>query len=109
MPADLQAKIFQPSKFRKCICATNIAETSLTIEGVRFVIDCGYAKVKSYDSRTGMDSLQITPISQANANQRRGRAGRTEAGLCWRLYTERAFVSEMYEMAIPEIQRTNLS
>jgi HrpA-like RNA helicase len=109
MPSDLQAKIFQPSKARKVIVATNIAETSLTVDGVKFVIDSGYAKVKVYDPRIGMDSLLITPISQANANQRQGRAGRTGPGMCWRIYTERAFVSEMHEMNIPEIQRTNLS
>ncbi|CAD7957268.1 unnamed protein product [Amoebophrya sp. A120] len=109
MPSDLQAKIFQPSPHRKAIVATNIAETSLTVDGVKFVVDSGFCKLKVYDPKIGMDSLQVTPISQANANQRRGRAGRTEAGMCWRLYTERAFVAEMYEMSIPEIQRTNLS
>ncbi|CAD7955012.1 unnamed protein product [Amoebophrya sp. A25] len=109
MPSDLQARIFQPSPFRKVIVATNIAETSLTVDGVKFVVDSGFCKVKCYDPKIGMDSLQITPVSQANANQRRGRAGRTEAGSCWRLYTERAFIAEMYEMSIPEIQRTNLS
>lgn len=92
MPADLQARIFQPSPYRKAIVATNIAETSLTVDGVKYVIDTGFCKLKVYDPKVGMDSLQITPISQANANQRRGRAGRTEAGACWRLYTERAYV-----------------
>jgi len=86
MPADLQAKVFQPSKFRKVIVATNIAETSLTIDGVKYVIDSGYCKLKVYDPKIGMDSLKITPVSQANANQRRGRAGRTGPGTCWRLY-----------------------
>eukprot|EP00392_Amoebophrya_sp_AT5.2_P006907 g6919.t1 len=109
MPSDLQARIFAASPFRKAIVATNIAETSLTVDGVRYVIDTGFCKLKVFDPKIGMDSLQVTPISQANANQRRGRAGRTEPGCCWRLYTERAFVAEMYEMSIPEIQRTNLS
>lgn len=82
MPADLQAKIFAPTEDgrRKCIVATNIAETSLTVDGIMYVIDAGYSKLKVYNPRMGMDSLQITPISQANANQRSGRAGRTGAG-----------------------------
>ncbi|XP_055388858.1 LOW QUALITY PROTEIN: uncharacterized protein LOC129617831 [Condylostylus longicornis] len=108
LPADLQAKIFQRSDNRKVIVATNIAETSLTVDGIRYVIDCGYSKLKVYNPKIGMDSLQITPISQANARQRSGRAGRTGPGVCYRLYTERAFVSEMFENNIPEIQRTNL-
>jgi pre-mRNA-splicing factor ATP-dependent RNA helicase DHX38/PRP16 len=82
MPADLQARIFQRSESgeRKCIVATNIAETSLTLDGVMYVIDSGYYKLTVYNPRIGMDSLQITPISQANANQRAGRAGRTGPG-----------------------------
>jgi pre-mRNA-splicing factor ATP-dependent RNA helicase DHX38/PRP16 len=82
MPADLQAKIFQRAEGgqRKCIVATNIAETSLTLDGVMYVIDSGYYKLTVYNPRIGMDSLQITPISQANANQRSGRAGRTGPG-----------------------------
>jgi pre-mRNA-splicing factor ATP-dependent RNA helicase DHX38/PRP16 len=82
MPADLQAKIFAPTEDgrRKCIVATNIAETSLTVDGIMYVIDAGFSKLKVYNPRMGMDSLQITPISQANANQRSGRAGRTGAG-----------------------------
>lgn len=108
LPSDLQAKIFQKSSHRKVIVATNIAETSLTLDGVRYVIDCGYCKLKVYNAKIGMDSLQITPISQANAQQRSGRAGRTGPGVCFRLYTERAFVAELFENNIPEIQRTNL-
>lgn len=82
MPADLQAKIFQSTDDgrRKCIVATNIAETSLTVDGIMYVVDCGFSKLKVYNSKLGMDSLQITPISQANANQRAGRAGRTGSG-----------------------------
>ena len=72
----LQARIFQPSKYRKVIVATNIAETSLTVDGVKDVVDTGFCKLKCYDPKVGMDSLLVTPISQANANQRRGRAGR---------------------------------
>lgn len=83
MPADLQAKIFESTKDgrRKCIVATNIAETSLTVDGIMYVIDSGFSKLKVYNPRVGMDALQITPISQANANQRSGRAGRTGNGL----------------------------
>eukprot|EP00932_Pfiesteria_piscicida_P018252 SRR837773.511.p1 GENE.SRR837773.511~~SRR837773.511.p1 ORF type:complete len:829 (-),score=273.25 SRR837773.511:56-2299(-) len=109
LPSDLQAKIFESSDKRKCIVATNIAETSLTVDGIKFVIDTGYCKLKVYNPKMGMDSLQVTPISQANANQRRGRAGRTGPGACWRLYTESAYLTELLPMTIPEIQRTNLA
>ena len=111
MPADLQAKIFEASDdgSRKCIVATNIAETSLTVDGIMYVVDAGYSKLKVYNPRMGMDSLQITPISQANANQRAGRAGRTGSGTAYRLYTERAFRDELFPNTIPEIQRTNLA
>jgi pre-mRNA-splicing factor ATP-dependent RNA helicase DHX38/PRP16 len=74
-----------------------------------YVVDCGYSKLKVYNPRMGMDALQITPISQANANQRSGRAGRTGPGTAWRMYTENAFRTEMFLQTIPEIQRTNLS
>lgn len=82
MPADLQARIFEPTEDgrRKVIVATNIAETSLTVDGILYVVDAGYCKLKVYNSKVGMDALQITPISQANANQRTGRAGRTGSG-----------------------------
>ncbi|KAI1383342.1 P-loop containing nucleoside triphosphate hydrolase protein [Hypoxylon trugodes] len=111
MPADLQAKIFDraPPGVRKCIVATNIAETSLTVDGIMYVVDAGYSKLKVYNPRMGMDTLQITPISQANAGQRAGRAGRTGPGKAFRLYTDKAFKDELYIQTIPEIQRTNLS
>lgn len=111
MPADLQAKIFEATDDgrRKVIVATNIAETSLTVDGILYVVDAGYCKLKVYNSKVGMDALQITPISQANANQRTGRAGRTGAGFCYRLYTEMAFRNELFPNTIPEIQRTNLA
>jgi pre-mRNA-splicing factor ATP-dependent RNA helicase DHX38/PRP16 len=82
LPADLQAKIFQRSEnnARKVIVATNIAETSLTVDGIIYVVDTGYCKLKVYNPRIGMDALQVTPISQANASQRSGRAGRTGPG-----------------------------
>jgi pre-mRNA-splicing factor ATP-dependent RNA helicase DHX38/PRP16 len=111
MPADLQAKIFDPAPpgVRKVIVATNIAETSLTVDGIMYVVDAGFSKLKVYNSRMGMDTLQITPISQANASQRAGRAGRTGPGKAYHLYTEQAFKNEFYIQTIPEIQRTNLA
>ncbi|KAI5963496.1 uncharacterized protein KGF55_002376 [Candida pseudojiufengensis] len=112
MPQELQKKIFNrsnPNK-RKVVVATNIAETSLTVDGIKYVIDCGLVKVKVYNPKLGMDTLQVVPISVANADQRSGRAGRTNAGVAYRLYTERAVDPQnMYEQPIPEIQRTNLS
>lgn len=89
MPADLQAKIFEatPDGRRKVIVATNIAETSLTVDGISYVVDAGYSKLKVYNPKVGMDALQITPVSQANANQRTGRAGRTGSGYVLILFT----------------------
>lgn len=111
LPSDLQAKIFQRSDegLRKCVVATNIAETSLTVDGIIYVIDAGFCKLKVYNPRIGMDALQIYPISQANANQRSGRAGRTGPGLAYRLYTERQYKDELLALTVPEIQRTNLA
>uniref|UniRef100_A0A060T7K3 Pre-mRNA-splicing factor ATP-dependent RNA helicase PRP16 n=1 Tax=Blastobotrys adeninivorans TaxID=409370 RepID=A0A060T7K3_BLAAD len=111
MPADLQSRIFEPAPkgTRKVIVATNIAETSLTVDGISYVVDTGFSKLKMYNAKIGMDALQIAPISQANAGQRSGRAGRTGKGVAYRLYTERSMVEEMYPQTIPEIQRTNLS
>ncbi|CAI5478557.1 unnamed protein product [Closterium sp. Yama58-4] len=110
LPADLQAKIFQKAEegTRKCIVATNIAETSLTVDGILYVIDGGYSKIKVYNPRMGMDALQVFPISRAAADQRAGRAGRTGPGTCYRLYTETAYANEMLANPVPEIQRTNL-
>ncbi|KAJ5498041.1 hypothetical protein N7453_007092 [Penicillium expansum] len=111
LPAEQQAKIFKKADpgVRKVIVATNIAETSLTVDGIMFVVDAGYSKLKVYNPRMGMDGLQVTPISQANANQRSGRAGRTGPGKAYRLYTETAYKNELYIQTIPEIQRTSLS
>ncbi|RZF39395.1 hypothetical protein LSTR_LSTR000916 [Laodelphax striatellus] len=111
LPSDLQAKIFQrsPEGLRKCVVATNIAETSLTVDGIMYVVDSGYCKLKVYNPRIGMDALQIYPISQANSNQRSGRAGRTGPGQCFRLYTERQYKDELLVTTVPEIQRTNLA
>ncbi|VDD81699.1 unnamed protein product [Mesocestoides corti] len=111
LPSDLQAKIFQKTEdnIRKCVVATNIAETSLTVDGIRYVIDAGYCKLKVFNPRIGMDALQLFPISQANANQRAGRAGRTGPGVAYRLYTIGQFEEEMLLSSVPEIQRTNLA
>lgn len=111
LPSDLQAQIFEkaPPGTRKCIVATNIAETSLTVDGIKYVIDCGFAKVKVYNPRIGIDSLQVSPVSQANANQRAGRAGRTSAGHAYRMYTQRAYNNELLTTSVPEVQRTNLA
>lgn len=111
MPTDLQAKIFRPAPegTRKVVVATNIAETSLTVDGISYVVDSGFSKLKVYNPKIGMDALQITPISRANAGQRSGRAGRTGRGTAYRLYTEREEEEDMYPQAIPEIQRTNLT
>ncbi|XP_018416161.1 PREDICTED: putative pre-mRNA-splicing factor ATP-dependent RNA helicase DHX16 isoform X1 [Nanorana parkeri] len=110
LPSDMQAKIFEPTPpgARKVVVATNIAETSLTIEGIIYVIDPGFCKQKSYNARSGMESLIVTPCSKASANQRAGRAGRVAAGKCFRLYTAWAYKNEMEETSVPEIQRTNL-
>lgn len=110
LPSEMQSIIFEPAPpgCRKCILATNIAEASLTIDGIFFVIDPGFCKIKKYDSKRDMDSLIIAPISKANAKQRAGRAGRTGPGKCYRLYTEEAYKNEMAETSVPEIQRINL-
>jgi pre-mRNA-splicing factor ATP-dependent RNA helicase DHX38/PRP16 len=109
LPSENQARIFQKSDIRKCVVATNIAETSLTVDGVKYVIDTGFCKLKVFNPKIGMDALQITPISQANANQRSGRAGRTGPGTCYRLYTDTIYREDLLENNIPEIQRTNLA
>ncbi|EKE37673.1 helicase, putative [Entamoeba nuttalli P19] len=106
---EAQKKIFIKSNKRKVIISTNIAETSLTVQGIKYVIDSGLGKWKIYNPKIGMDSLQIFPESKQNAEQRKGRAGRTEAGICYRLFTENTFKYDLLESPIPEIQRTNLS
>ncbi len=110
LPAEMQSRIFEPAPpgSRKCIVATNIAEASLTIDGIYYVVDPGFSKQKAFNAKLGMDSLVVTPISQASARQRAGRAGRTGPGKCYRLYTEMAYKNEMLPTNIPEIQRTNL-
>jgi pre-mRNA-splicing factor ATP-dependent RNA helicase DHX16 len=111
LPSELQTKIFEPTppNARKVVLATNIAETSLTIDGIVYVIDPGFVKENVYNPRTGMESLVVTPCSRASAGQRAGRAGRVGPGKCFRLYTKWAFYNELEENTTPEIQRTNLS
>lgn len=111
LPSEIQSKIFEPTPegSRKVVFATNIAETSITIDGIYYVIDPGFAKVNTFNPRLGMEQLVVSPISQAQANQRKGRAGRTGPGKCYRLYTESAFYNEMLPNTVPEIQRQNLS
>lgn len=111
LPSEMQSKIFEPAPpgSRKVVIATNIAETSITIDQIYYVIDPGFVKQNAYDPKLGMDSLVVTPISQAQAKQRAGRSGRTGPGKTFRLYTEAAFQSEMLPTSIPEIQRQNLS
>ncbi len=111
LAADLQAKIFEPAPkgTRKVVVASNIAETSLTIDGIRYVVDSGFCKLKTYNPRLGMDALLLCPAAQSSANQRAGRAGRTGPGKCYRLFTAAAYSMEMLESNVPEIQRTNLS
>lgn len=116
LPPNLQQRIFEPAPprrpngaiGRKVVVSTNIAETSLTIDGIVFVIDPGFSKQKVYNPRVRVESLLVTAISKASAQQRAGRAGRTKPGKCFRLYTEKAFANEMQENTYPEILRSNL-
>ncbi|KAF8108125.1 hypothetical protein N665_0114s0018 [Sinapis alba] len=110
LPSEMQSRIFDPPPpgTRKVVVATNIAEASLTIDGIYYVVDPGFAKQNVYNPKQGLESLVITPISQASAKQRAGRAGRTGPGKCYRLYTESAYRNEMPPTSIPEIQRINL-
>jgi len=117
LPTHLQQRIFEraPPKNkagipgRKIIISTNIAETSLTIDGIVYVIDPGFSKQKVYNPRIRVESLLVTPISKASAKQRAGRAGRTREGKAFRLYTEAAFSTELQPQTFPEILRSNLS
>ncbi|KAI7972678.1 hypothetical protein EIK77_009141 [Talaromyces pinophilus] len=111
LPTELQSKIFEPTPpgARKVVLATNIAETSLTIDGIVYVIDPGFVKENVFNPRTGMESLVVTPCSRASAGQRAGRAGRVGPGKCFRLYTKWAYHNELEESTTPEIQRVNLS
>jgi ATP-dependent RNA helicase HrpA len=106
-PAE-QGRIFKPGGQRRIILATNVAETSLTVPGIRYVVDAGYARISRYSHRSKVQRLPIEPISQASANQRKGRCGRVAAGICIRLYSEENFEARA-EFTEPEIQRTNLA
>lgn len=117
LPPQQQQKIFEAApgaKFpggppgRKIVVATNIAETSITIDGIVYVVDPGFAKQKVYNPRIRVESLLVSPVSKASASQRAGRAGRTRPGKCFRLYTEKAFKTELTEQTYPEILRSNL-
>ena len=106
-PAE-QQKIFAPMAGRKIVLATNVAETSLTVPGIRYVIDSGTARISRYSYRAKVQRLPIEPVSQASANQRKGRCGRVEPGICIRLYSEEDFLGRP-EYTDPEILRTNLA
>ncbi|ESW25506.1 hypothetical protein PHAVU_003G041900 [Phaseolus vulgaris] len=110
LPSEQQMRVFAPapSGFRKVILATNIAETSVTIPGIKYVIDPGFVKARSYDPGKGMESLIIVPTSKSQALQRSGRAGREGPGKCFRLYPEKEF-EKLEDSTMPEIKRCNLS
>lgn len=105
-----QMYVFEPAaeNTRKVIFATNIAEASITVEGIVYVVDCGFVKLRAYNPSTNIETLTPVPISKASATQRAGRAGRTKAGKCFRLYTEQSYKA-LPETTIPEIQRSNLA
>jgi pre-mRNA-splicing factor ATP-dependent RNA helicase DHX15/PRP43 len=117
LPPAQQQRIFDPAPGpskpggppgRKVIVSTNIAETSLTIDGIVYVVDPGFSKQKVYNPRARVESLLVSPISRASAHQRAGRAGRTRPGKCFRLYTETSFAADLLEQTYPEILRSNL-
>ncbi|BFZ61866.1 hypothetical protein YB2330_002944 [Saitoella coloradoensis] len=110
LPTDRQLAVFDPTPegVRKVIVSTNIAEASVTIDGIAFVIDCGFVKLRAYNPLTGMESLTVAPISKASAAQRAGRAGRTKPGKCFRLYTQAAY-DTLAPASVPEIQRSDLA
>lgn len=110
LTTEQQLYVFEaaPENTRKVIVSTNIAEASVTIDGVVYVIDCGFVKLRAFNPRSGIETLTATPVSKASATQRAGRAGRTKPGKCYRLYTEAAYNS-LQEATVPEIQRSNLA
>jgi ATP-dependent helicase HrpA len=103
-----QDRVFRSAGRRRIVLATNVAETSLTVPGIRHVIDPGFARISRYSFRSKIQRLQVEPVSQASANQRKGRCGREAAGICIRLYDEEAFESRP-EFTEPELLRTNLA
>lgn len=110
LSSDDQMYVFEPApeNTRKVIISTNIAEASVTINGIVYVIDCGYVKLRAYNPTNGIEILTAVPVSKASATQRAGRAGRTRPGKCYRLFTEDAF-DALEESTVPEIQRSNLA
>ncbi len=108
LPMEEQDRAFQRSDHRKIVVATNVAETSITIDGIRHVIDAGLARVARYDAERGIQTLLVEDISRASADQRAGRAGRTSAGTCWRLWTESGHLNRPAKNT-PEIQRADLA
>ncbi|MCJ1399022.1 hypothetical protein MMC11_002224 [Xylographa trunciseda] len=110
LSTEQQLYVFEPTpeNTRKIIVSTNIAEASVTIDGIVYVIDCGFVKLRAFNPKTGIESLTATPVSKASATQRAGRAGRTKPGKCYRLYTEHEY-QIMAEATVPEIQRSNLA
>ncbi len=110
LSSEQQMYIFEPApeNTRKVVVSTNIAEASITIDGIVYVIDSGFVKLRAFNPKTGIETLTATPISKAAATQRAGRAGRTKPGKCYRLYTETAY-NELSEASVPEIQRSNLA
>ncbi|GAB2214360.1 hypothetical protein Droror1_Dr00018703 [Drosera rotundifolia] len=111
LPPEMQMRVFSPAppNCRRFIVATNIAETSLTVDGVVYVIDSGYVKQRQYNPSTGMYSLEVVPISRVQADQRKGRAGRTRPGKCYRLYTAAVYKEELLDATVPEILRSSLA
>ncbi|XP_027340108.1 probable pre-mRNA-splicing factor ATP-dependent RNA helicase DEAH4 isoform X2 [Abrus precatorius] len=111
LPPELQVRVFNPPppNCRRIIVATNIAETSLTVDGVVYVIDSGYVKQRQYNPSSGMYSLDVVQISKVQANQRAGRAGRTRPGKCYRLYPSQLYHDEFLDVTVPEIQRSSLA
>lgn len=110
LSTDQQIYVFEeaPENTRKVIFSTNIAEASVTIGRIVYVVDCGYVKLRAYDPKTGIETLTVVPVSKAAASQRAGRAGRTKPGKCFRLYSEETYLS-LADANIPEIQRSNLA
>ncbi|KAI7182446.1 ATP dependent RNA helicase, partial [Hortaea werneckii] len=110
LTTEQQLYVFEPApeNHRKVIFSTNIAEASVTIDGIVYVVDCGFVKLRAYNPTTGIETLTPTPVSKASATQRAGRAGRTKAGKCYRLYPEAVFQS-LPATTVPEIQRSNLA